>query len=187
MKKQVEVCERVGYSKGNKILVRCICHCGKEFITRKESVASGNTKSCGCLHATRNNMCKINHTFVRAWSQINYRCSNEKSSDFKYYGGRGICVEWNSFNDFYNDMFSSWKSSLTIERVDNSKNYSKENCKWATRKEQMNNMRRNVFITTNTGIRKTQQQWADELKINKTTLSRWIKKGITIDSLVNNQ
>lgn len=73
------------------------------------------------------------------------RCSNTKCRDYKYYGGKGILYDksWESFENFLNDMGEKLQG-LSLDRIDNSKGYSKKNCRWATWKEQSRNTSRNI-------------------------------------------
>lgn len=77
------------------------------------------------------------------------RCYNAKHKRYSNYGGRGITVsdDWHDFEKFRTDMADTYSSGLTLERLENSKGYSKENCKWATPKEQQRNRRNNVYVT----------------------------------------
>ncbi len=123
--------------------------------------------------------------FYRIWKEIKTRCYNEKRLCYKDYGGRGIivCDEWrDSFSTFFEDMYKSYcehclefgERNTTIDRIDNNSNYSIENCRWATRTEQMTNSRRARFLTDGKSV-KTLSEWARYIGISKTVLWRKIK------------
>jgi hypothetical protein len=75
------------------------------------------------------------------WQGMRRRCLNSNFKYWKYYGGRGItiCPEWDSFKQFVADMGPRPTPKHTLERKDNDGNYTPQNCKWASRKEQMHN------------------------------------------------
>jgi hypothetical protein len=79
------------------------------------------------------------------------RCNNPNDKDYKDYGGRGIkvCERWNDFQNFFADM-GSRPPGLTLDRINNDGNYEPGNCRWATRKEQASNTRKQrMFIAMN--------------------------------------
>lgn len=103
-----------------------------------------------------------------AWRTMRERCSKQDHHAYKDYGGRGInvCDRWkNNFDNFIDDMGLKPTPKHTLDRVDNNKDYSPENCRWATMKEQCNNRRSCVFVEYNGEI-KTLSQWADVLGID---------------------
>ncbi|KOR24162.1 hypothetical protein [Clostridium sp. L74] len=84
----------------------------------------------------------------RIWNGIKFRCQNVNCKDYKRYGGRGIilCKEWQRFENFWNDMKCGYADNLTIDRIDNSKGYFKENCRWVDVKAQCNNRSNNKSL-----------------------------------------
>ncbi len=105
----------------------------------------------------------------RCWLKMKERCTNPNAINFERYGGRGIavCEEWRTdFLAFYRDMGPRPSPSHSLERIDNLRGYSKENCRWATIYEQANNTRRNILITRD-GRTQTRAQWCRELGLNE--------------------
>ena len=120
------------------------------------------------------------HPLYFVFREMKYRCEKSTHPAYKNYGGRGIRCEWLSFEDFFADMGKTWQKGLTVERINNDGNYSKSNCRWATRQEQVNNTRRNVILEFN-GIKQTLQQWAEQVGVSHWTLRMRLKRGMSIE------
>lgn len=127
------------------------CHCGNKFETRVDLVNCKNTVSCGCTR-TKHNL--RSHRLYKTWAGMINRCNNPKHKRFKDYGARGIsvCNEWLSIENFISDMYPSYKEGLSIDRIDNNKGYSKENCRWADAKIQARNTRK-LRVNNTSGFR----------------------------------
>lgn len=84
-----------------------------------------------------------NRIEYKCWWNMLDRCSNPKNPVFRHYGGRGIsvAVRWREFENFFADMGPRPGPGYSIERIDNDGNYTPSNCKWATKKEQVQNSR----------------------------------------------
>ena len=163
-------------SLNNNRIWTCQCRCGSKKSLSTYSLTSGMTKSCGCLH--REGLIERNKSHglsksrqYKCWRHMIERCFDKNNKDAKHYMERGIscCKKWKTFEGFWDDMKSSYSDGLTLERVDNSMGYSKENCKWATRSEQSNNTRRCRFISFR-GRTMNVSQWARSLGMRPSVL-----------------
>ena len=178
------VVERSGY-KGEAIAWLCKCDCGNEAIVIGKSLRRGATRSCGCLHSDELIERNIKHEqsgtrLYNIWGLMMQRCYNPKTKCYLDYGGRGItvCSEWRKDFQAFRDwsMKNGYADNLTIDRINNDKGYSPNNCRWSTRKEQANNTRRNHYISYN-GESHTLAEWAEIIGMLPDTLECRIRRG----------
>jgi len=170
------------------------CECGKITEKRKTDVISGATRSCGCLlseattqRLTKHGMCKTPE--YRAWRAMINRCTNPKYEHFNCYGGRGItvCDAWmNSFEEFFSSVGPRPSTQHSLDRRETNGNYEPSNCRWATKQEQSNNMRKNVFIDY-LGKRQTISEWSRELGIDASVLCARLKSGFSVNELLSKE
>lgn len=161
------------------------CSCGKEFITRIESVINLRTNSCGCQTKQLASKVRTIHggstggkktPEYNSWQAMYARCYNSKHQNYHRYQQLGItiCDEWkNSFVNFIKDMGLKPSPTHTLDRIDNTKGYYKENCRWATPTEQARNKRDTHFVEYN-GETKSIAEWGDVLGVNFRVLYRRI-------------
>lgn len=121
-----------------------------------------------------------------SWYAMKQRIGNPNNVSYHNYGGRGLAYDdtWETFAGFENDMGGTYKKGYTLERIDNNGNYCKENCRWATRKDQCNNTRKNITIEYQ-GITLTSSQWAEKLGIREATFKSRRLRGWTLERMMN--
>lgn len=112
------------------------------------------------------------------WCGMITRCSNSKVDSYKYYGGKGIKVSkaWLIFSNFYKDMGEPPSQLHSIDRIDNSKGYSKKNCRWVTPIEQANNTSRSIIVDHN-GETHPLYVWEKKTGISRKTLGERYRRG----------
>ena len=138
----------------------CRCDCGNTCVVLGEALTRGATMSCGCLQKERASIAntkhgKTNSRLYGVWCSMKSRCNNSSSPEYSLYGGRGVrvCPEWESSYS----AFAEWahtngyiddalRGQCTIDRIDTDGDYSPDNCRIATQKEQMNNVRYNHIV-----------------------------------------
>lgn len=139
----------------------CMCDCGNKSVVRGAVLRRGDTISCGCMagfrriygvkspERTKSHKNRLYHT----WSQMIRRCTRDTTSQFEYYKGRGIsvCQEWNSFDTFADWALSNgYRNDLELDRIDSDKDYSPDNCRWVTHKQNSRNRKARKNNTTGT-------------------------------------
>ena len=153
---------------------RCKCVCGAIKDIDAFNVIEGKSKSCGCIAIEKTKQRTTKHGMTNTplhniWCGMRERCYNPNCSAYKHYGGRGIviCDEWyNDFMNFYQwSIENGYKKGLSIDRIDVNGNYEPSNCRWATTNEQCNNRRNNIKLTYN-GKTQTLFQWCQEYNLD---------------------
>lgn len=177
---------------GRDRIEKCQCDCGNIVYVKLGKLKSGHTKSCGCYHdecckqrATKHGL--KNTRLYRIWSNMKSRCNNPNTDFFYIYGEKGIkvCSEWNDFEKFYLwAVENGYNDNLTIDRIDNSKGYYPDNCRWATFVEQANNKTNNHIIEYN-NKKYTMKEFSDEFNILYGSIKSYLRKGKTANEIIN--
>lgn len=164
----------------------CLCDCGGKIVVTGQNLSrglsgKGGTRSCGCLMGKTTKHGMVGTSVYRIWHMMLQRCTNPRNSAYSSYGGRGItvCDEWRDFKNFYADMGDRPKDK-TLDRINNNLGYNKENCRWATKQQQVNNRRSNRYLTFN-GITKTTSEWAKITDIPSHTIRARLNSGWTLE------
>ncbi|WP_299076662.1 hypothetical protein [uncultured Paraglaciecola sp.] len=156
------------------------CECGREGIVRVQKLVAGEANQCAwCASSERATIHGMTGTSIfNTWSSMIERCRDVNHTSYADYGGRGIrvCNRWQEFSAFYADMGEKPSKSHSIERIDNNKGYSPENCTWATKKEQARNRRSNATVEHD-GKCLCLSEWAEITGIARSTICNRLGRG----------
>ena len=157
----------------------CLCECGNETIVHRDKLIRGQ-KSCGCYNRekasetmkklakerfTKHGLC-TSDIYLR-WQAMKRRCKTEHYEKRKI----NVCGQWKNFEIFYVWAINNgYKKELTLDRIDNNKGYSPDNCRWTSMKVQTNNTSRNKLITYKNETH-TLSEWAALIGIKYPTLA----------------
>ena len=191
---RLRVIRRAGSNKSKYATWLCECECGNTVVVVGQYLRCGDTKSCGCFQKENLHNLMSTHGFsktrlYRVWAGIKTRCYNKNSDNYKYYGANGVkmCDEWK--DNF--DSFMKWSIQngydekaktqyCTIDRIDNSKDYSPDNCRWVNHFVQCNNQSSNKVFTYK-GKTMTMSEWARATGINYSTLRARIRRNVPFE------
>lgn len=173
------------------------CDCGIECLKHLSGVRTGHCKSCGCLNTETRRRLLIERSSTHSlstidgkrnkihdlWSNMRRRCADNPSTrDYKSYFGRGIvvCEEWqNNFKSFYDwAKNNGHNENIQLDRIDNDKGYSPENCRFVTAKINALNKRSNVYVFFE-GKSIHIGELSERFNMNIGTLRGRIRKGMT--------
>jgi hypothetical protein len=169
--------------------LRLKCDCGRVITIRPQKLSF--YRSCGCRKGKKPGTdlpsgYRHGHAYTtkvsaeyRAWCNMLQRCYDKHVKEFKNYGARGIrvCPRWRrSFQNFLLDMGPKPSPKYSLDRRNNSRGYSKRNCRWTTKHEQTRNTRRNIYITID-GVRLTVADWTKKLGVSEFRIYSRLRAG----------
>lgn len=158
--------------RGHRTYWRVRCTCGNTAMVRSDSLRQQSTARCvSCAASNRSATHRQTLTPTwRSWQNMRSRCLYPTSPDFARYGGAGVTIDarWRDFENFRADM-GERPEGHTLDRIDVTRGYGPDNCRWADHKTQSRNKHRTVYIEAH-GRRQSLSDWADELGILPVTL-----------------
>lgn len=179
---KLTVIEQAGKDERGSKLWKCKCECGTEKIIKGTNLKSGNTKSCGCFRRNIKKKHGMRNTRVYScYIRMKTRCNNPNCQEYQWYGARGIkvCEEWASSPMAFIEwaLNNGYDDNLTLDRINPDRNYSPDNCRWATQRQQNQNKPTTIWITKD-GETKTLSEWSSVLGISRSTAwSRYRERG----------
>ncbi|MDD3229598.1 MAG: hypothetical protein PHE09_10320 [Oscillospiraceae bacterium] len=171
----------------------CLCDCGNKTVVKTPNLKNGHTKSCGCLKEKTSYRNNIKHglsqnnghiaKLYKLWSGIKDRCLNINNPHYKEYGGRGIliCEDWVSDYEAFHKwaVSNGYKECLSIDRVNNNKGYSPDNCRFVTMTEQNRNKRNNITVEYR-GRKMVLSELSEICGVNYKTLYKRVMSGWSV-------
>ena len=168
----------------------CKCECGKEKVIRRLHLVRGSIKSCGCFKTgLKMGKTESEPKLKKVWRQFKNRCTENYFESHLYFKkGIKVCKEWSEdYSEFKKwSLQNGYKLGLEIDRKDNSKGYSPENCRWVT--TLVNSMNKdNTYFVTYKGEKKPLMLIITEKKIREhaSTIRSRIKRGWTVEDAID--
>lgn len=169
------------------IFTKCL-HCSAEIETYPSRIAQGRgrycSKHCSSAATSRKHGGHLSRTYA-SWQEMRRRCLNPRHVKYPRYGGAGIkvCAEWESYETFLADM-GERPEGTSIDRIDGARGYYRENCRWATPREQQSNLSNNRYVVCD-GEKVTLSELARRTGIGRGTLEYRRKQGWPLDTLLS--
>lgn len=167
----------------------CRCVCGAIVTIPSYRLKSGASRSCGCSrikHGHTSRVFKGGTAPYKVYVEMHRRCEEKTHKGYERYGGKGIkvCKRWSGehgFEHFFEDM-GAIPEGYQLDRIDGTKGYSPDNCRWASLWDQNRNRRDNVWIEYN-GLRQILQDWGETFGVSGAFISRRLKKGMSMQEI----
>lgn len=147
------------HTRNHHIYWKCLCECGCVTVAEAGNLRKGKTKSCGCLSRETTSRVRTTHghsdkeRLYDIWIGIKQRCNNENYRIYKWYGGKGVrmCDEWRDYSKFREWSYANGYHEpsegqtkgdrLSIDRIDPDRDYSPDNCRWVSLRQNVSYMR----------------------------------------------
>lgn len=162
----------------------CQCDCGKVKSFFETNLLRGLSTTCGCSKGRKPTHGLRHKRAYTSWHTMIRRCEDVNCNGYENYSARGItvCEEWHDIEKFYADM-GERPEGTSIDRIDNNKGYYKDNCRWATAREQSLNKSSNRHISFN-GMTKTITEWSEHFGIKRAFLNDKLRSGMPFEDIV---